>query len=111
MIITNYSALSETKGELAKRFKTYRLSLNYTQLDIAEKSGVSLGAIKSFERSGSISLDNLLKILKALSLLDNMDALIPALGINTVQLHDLGHQRQRASKKSKGRDLPWGDEQ
>ena len=111
MTINNYSTLSETKTELGQRLRAYRLSLNLTQAQLAEKSGVSLGAIKSFERCGSASLDTLLSLLKVLSLLGNIDALIPALGLNTVALHDLGHQRQRARKKKKKETMPWGDEQ
>ena len=111
MTINNYSTLSETKTELAQRLKAYRLSLNRTQAQLSEISGVSLGAIKSFERSGSASLDTLLSLLKALSLLGNADALIPVLGLDTVALHTLGHQRQRARKKKKATTMPWGDEQ
>lgn len=109
--MNNYSTVSETKRELAQRLKAYRLSLNLTQAQLSEASGVSLGAIKSFERNGNASLDTLLSLLKALSLLGNADALIPALGLNTVALHDLGHQRQRARKKKKAATTPWGDEQ
>jgi len=111
MTINNYSTLSETKLELAERFKAYRLSLNLTQAQLSEVSGVSLGAIKSFERNGSASLDTLLSLLKALSLLHNVDALIPALGLNTIAIHDLGHQRQRARKNHRKESMPWGDEQ
>ena len=111
MTINNYSTLSETKKELSRRLKAYRLSINLTQAQLSQTSGVSLGAIKSFERSGSASLDTLLSLLKALSLLGNADALIPALGIDTIALHDLGHQRQRARKKKKATTMPWGDEQ
>ena len=110
MTITSYSNLTDAKRELAKRFHDYRLSLNLTQLDIAEKSGVSLSAVKSFERTGSISLDNLMKMLKALSLFANFDALIPPMVRNAVELHKLGHQRQRARKKNASGELAWGDE-
>ena len=101
----------ETKQELAKRLKAYRLSVGLTQAQLSEQSGVSLGAIKSIERSGSASLDTLLSLLKALSLLGNADGLIPTLGLNTVVLHELGHQRQRARRKTKKETMPWGDEQ
>lgn len=111
MVINNYSTLMDAKIELAKRLKAYRLSINLTQLDVSKISGLSLGAIKSFERNGTASIDTLLSLLKALSLLGNADALIPNLGLNTVELHDLGHQRQRARKKNKVETMPWGDEQ
>ena len=110
MTINNYSSLSETKAELGRRFKAYRISLGITQLDLSASCGVSLGSIKSFERSGTASLDTLFVLLKALSLLDNADALIPALGLNAVDIHDLGHPRQRARKKARKNTMPWGDE-
>ena len=62
MKINNFSTSIETKSELARRFKAYRISLNLTQLDVANKSGVSLGAVKSFERTEIISLDSLIKL-------------------------------------------------
>ena len=111
MTINNYSTLAETKKELSRRLKTYRLSINLTQTQLSQASGVSLGAIKSFERSGIASLDTLLSLLKALSLLGNADALIPALGLDTVAIHDLGHPRKRARGKAKNNAMPWGDEQ
>ena len=111
MTINNYSTLFETKKELSRRLRAYRLSINLTQGQLSQASGVSLGAIKSFERSGTASLDTLLSLLKALSLLGNADALIPALGLDTIALHKLGHQRQRARRKAKKEAMPWGDEQ
>lgn len=110
MKINNFSLTDETKLELARRFKAYRLSLNYTQDYISNKSGVSLGTIKSFERDGSISFDNLIKLLRVLNLLDNIDYLVPNLGLNSVDIHKLGHEKKRASKKKQTNKLSWGDE-
>lgn len=110
MKINNYSLIDETKTELAKRYKAYRLSLNYSQEYISEKSGVSLGTVKSFEKSGTISLDNLIKILRVLNLLDNIDYLVPSLGVNSVDVHKLGHEKKRASKKKQTAKMSWGDE-
>ena len=111
MKINNYSLSDDIKKELAKRFKAYRLSLNYSQEYISTKSGVSIGTIKSFENKGTISFDNLLKILRTLNLLDNVDCLIPSLGLNTVDIHNLGHEKQRVSRKKNITKQKWGDEQ
>ena len=105
MSITNFSSLPSTKLELANRFKAYRLSLNYSRSYIAQKSGVSVGTIRSFEQTGTISLDNLIKILRTLSLAGNFEFLIPNLGVNSVDLHRLGHSKQRARPKKKNNEI------
>lgn len=109
MKFNNYSETNEIKQELSKRFRATRLSLNYSQSYVSIKSGVSLGTIKSFKKDGSIPFDNLIKLLKVLNIADNLNYLIPELGINTVDLHNLGHQKQRVSKKINQRQK-WGDE-
>ena len=110
MKINNYSSTNDIKNELAKRFKAYRLSLNFSQEYISLKSGVSIGTIKSFEKDGTISQDNFVKLLRVVNLLDNYDLLIPSLGLNTIDLHKLGHEKQRVSRKNKIVDTKWGDE-
>ncbi len=111
MKINNFTLICDIKTELAKRFKAYRLSLNHSQEYISQKSGVSLGTIKSFEKTGTISLDNLIKILRVLRILDNIDYLIPFLGLNTVDLHNLGHEKQRVSRKKKTQTFIWAEDQ
>ena len=88
---------------------TSKLSKNTVDY-IAQKSGVSVGTIRSFEQTGTISLDNLIKILRTLSLAGNFEFLIPNLGVNSVDLHRLGHSKQRARSKKKNNEIPWGDE-
>ena len=110
MKFNNYSETSEIKQELANRFRAVRLSLNYSQLYVSQKSGVSLRTIKSFEKDGTISFDNLIKLLKVLNIEDNLNYLIPEMGLNTFDLHNLGHQKQRISKKNNTQRQKWGDE-
>ena len=47
--------------EIAERAKFRRLEQNLTQEGLALRSGVSLGSIKRFERSGEISLKSLME--------------------------------------------------
>jgi len=49
--------------------------LNWTQKDLVDKSGVSYGSIKRFERFGKISFESLLKIAEALNRLDEFETL------------------------------------
>lgn len=61
----------EIAQEIAKKSKNKRLDLNLSQQTLAERSGVSYGTLKKFERSGKISLESLLKIALVLDELKN----------------------------------------
>lgn len=65
----------EVMQEIAERAKFKRLEQNLTQEGLALRSGVSLGSIKRFERSGEISLKSLIDIALALGCLEDFDAL------------------------------------
>lgn len=52
----------EMAGHIAKQAQEKRLSLNLSQQTLAERSGVSYGVLKKFERTGRISLESLLKL-------------------------------------------------
>lgn len=61
--------------QIAKQAKEKRLSLNLTQHSLSERSGVSLGVLKKFERTGKISIESLLKIALVLDSLAEFSAL------------------------------------
>lgn len=65
----------EVMQEIAKRAKLKRLEQNLTQEGLALRSGVSLGSIKRFERSGEISLKSLIDIALTLGCLEDFSAL------------------------------------
>lgn len=46
----------------AARHKALRKKLGFTQADLADRSGVSLGSLKRFERTGQISFEGLLRL-------------------------------------------------
>lgn len=59
--------------ELAERAKEKRKYMKLTQMQLAEKSGVSLSSLKRFERKGEISLSSLLKIAMVLDSLKDFE--------------------------------------
>jgi len=65
----------EIMQELKAKFRERRKSLRYTQNELATRSGVSLGSLKRFERSGQISLESLLKLALVLECLDEFSSL------------------------------------
>lgn len=62
-------------AKIAQQAREKRLSLNLTQQTLAERSGVSLGTLKKFERTGKISLESLLNIALVLDSLQEFSAL------------------------------------
>lgn len=101
-------------AELGRRIAQHRLNGNLTQDELAQEAGVSRSTVARLEQGESTQATNLIRILRALALLSNLDALIPEPGVSPVQQLKLGGKsRQRASRKaSKGAGEPWswGDE-
>lgn len=88
--------------ELSRRLKELRLRRDIQQKELAENSGVSLGFIQRFERGENISVLNLLKIMRQLDLLENLEQLIPEQPISPMLLKkiQMKKSRKRASNKS-----------
>lgn len=63
------------QAELAKRVRMRRKELGYSQERLAERSGVSLGSVKRFERTHEISLASLVKLSIALDCREDFDGL------------------------------------
>lgn len=61
--------------EVAERFQKLRKQHNYSQQQMSNRSGVSLGSIKRFERTGLISLESLVKLAHVLDDLEQFDIL------------------------------------
>lgn len=59
--------------KLAQRHRVMRKRLKISQKEMAERSGVSLGSLKRFERSGKISMESLLKLVHLLGRLSDFD--------------------------------------
>jgi transcriptional regulator with XRE-family HTH domain len=75
MISFSMSTSSEMQKVIASRARDFRLELNLSQKTLSEKSGVSYGSLKKFERTGQISLESLLKLAVILGCMDDFNAL------------------------------------
>jgi transcriptional regulator with XRE-family HTH domain len=111
---TNYSDDAVLK-ELGNRIAQYRLNQNKTQAALAQEAGVSNRTLLRAEHGHSVQASSLIRILRALQLLENLNALIPEPAISPVQqLRMRGKRRQRASSESarskKEGAWSWGDE-
>ncbi len=65
----------EVMENLKTNFRQRRKALGYTQEELAIRSGVSLGTLKRFERTGYISLESLLKLALVLECLNEFVSL------------------------------------
>jgi transcriptional regulator with XRE-family HTH domain len=70
--------------ELAEKIKQQRKLLKFSQIQLATKSGVSLGSIKRFESKYEISLNSLIKILIALNLEKDFENLFTQKSYNSI---------------------------
>ena len=61
--------------ETAYKHRDLRRKLKLSQAALADQSGVSLGSIKRFERTGKISFESLLKLAHILGRLSDFEAL------------------------------------
>ena len=89
-------------SNIALRAKQFRLSRNVTQAALADHSGVSLGSLKRFERTGEISLHNLLRLAVALNASDAFKQLFTVTAFKSVDevlKIKKTEIRKRASKK------------
>lgn len=71
---------TEISLRLAQSLRAWRISpdgAGLSQVDLARKSGIGLTPLKRFEKTGAITLRNLVALLRALDLLDGLETLIP----------------------------------
>ena len=68
-------APSQMGLHIAKQAQAKRLSFNFSQKTLAERSNVSYGVLKKFERTGKISMESLLKIALVLGVLEKFNDL------------------------------------
>lgn len=82
MIFTNRSkTTAEVLATLGERFRDYRMRMKMTRKDVAEAAGVGLTTLFRFEtgKMSDMSMDTMVRLLRALDMADNWDQLLPYL--------------------------------
>lgn len=119
MEIQGYLTDEAVLDELGARLERTRLERNLTQRELAAEAGVERKAVQRIEAGESVKLVSLIRVLRALGLLDALERLVPepvASPMEQLSMH--GHSRRRASGKRRRRppsredEAPWrwGDE-
>jgi len=97
---------------LGKRLRGLRRSRGFTQAELAERAGLSRPTISTLERGKDVNLDSFLSVLRALELLDVLDASLPEPAVSPMGELERFSRRRRVS----GDPTPalsewaWGDE-
>jgi len=88
--------------EIGLKIKHYRLKRNLTQLELANKTGISRVSISKIERGKGATLASLIEILRMLHVLQNLEFLFPEDEISPIELIKLKKKKRiRASSDKK----------
>jgi DNA-binding XRE family transcriptional regulator len=101
-----FSALNDQTlaKELGRRIQAIRLSVNLTQAELAAKSGLSTPSLSHLEDGKGAQLSTLLRVLRALNRLDDLELAFPEARPSPLALLKMqGKVRLRASGKRKKR--------
>ncbi|WP_322053198.1 helix-turn-helix domain-containing protein [Paraburkholderia bannensis] len=89
----------EVAGELGRRLRERRLSLNLTQAETAARAGTSLGALQNLERTGLVTVEVLFRVAGALGVLDQLEPVFVTRSVSIEQMEAASQKRRRASRK------------
>jgi transcriptional regulator with XRE-family HTH domain len=98
----DYYSISDRQilKELGKRLKVARINRNISQVELAERIGITSGTVHNAEKGKPASMMVWVAMLRAMGMLDQLDNFMPIQLISPIMLAEAqGRQRQRASKK------------
>lgn len=85
---------------LGDNVRRARINAELTMRDVAERSGVSMGALHNLENGRGATLKTLIRVVRALERTDWLDALEPQIGVSPMQaLRDQQRLEQRARRR------------
>ena len=106
-------------AELGRRLERQRLARNLTQEQMAEQAGIGRATLQRLERGQSVQTTSMIKLLRALDLLQSLDVALPrTLERPILQLEREQRRKPRQRARSRGRTPPqpaerawrWGEE-
>ncbi len=107
MEISRHTTDAAALAALGERIARYRLRQNWTQAELAKEAGVSRRTLIRLEGGESTQLTNLIRVLRALGLLANIDDLVPP---PTPSPLELLRSEKKQRKRARGRSEPDRDE-
>lgn len=95
----------QIEAALCERLERIRLSRNTTQAQLADDAGVSPRTIGRLEKGQGVSVDTLIRVMKALRIHQNLEALLPDPTVRPMERLDHG-----AGERKRARPTPSSDE-
>ncbi len=103
----------QIEAALCKRLESIRLSRNITQAQLAEEAGVSPRTIGRLEKGQGVSMDTFIRIMMALNIQQNLEALLPDPSVRPIERIGMGAAERKRARPTKSIDeLPtwsWGN--
>ncbi len=105
----------QIEAALCKRLERIRLSRNTTQTQLAEEAGVSPRTIGRLEKGQGVSVDTFIRVMTALGIQQNLEALLPDPTVRPIDRVGFG-----AGERKRARPIPssdkratwsWGDDE
>lgn len=97
-------------AQAIRKWRTSPDGAAMSQAELAARSGVGLTPLKRFEKTGAATFRNLIAILRALDLLEGLDALVPEPSgpspLDLLETERAARQRQRAPRSRAGAQAP-----
>ena len=104
--IDNRSTDREIAAALAKRLQRWRIDPKGAAIsasELAKRSGMGLTPLRRFEKTGGITLRNLVALMRAMGLLERLESLVPdpasASPLEILQAERALRPRQRAPRR------------
>jgi len=94
---------------IGERIQRERLNQNLSQQALAERAGIGVRTVRSLETGERITVETLIRALRALGRLGALEAFLPDPGLSPLQLAKLqGRERRRASGRRQVSDTSGG---
>jgi transcriptional regulator with XRE-family HTH domain len=102
------ASIDDLQTDLGQRLEALRLGRNIHQSRLAEDAGVSRRTITRLENGQSVSLDTLLRVMRALGLAGRLATLLPDPAVRPIDRVRLkGKERRRARARTKQTPTAW----
>jgi len=97
----NKSTVKDICQSIAVRVKSRRLEMNLTQNGLSARSGVNIETYRKFERTGEVSLQNLVKIAFAMDVTTDFDVIFAQKQYQSLDdLLDMGNKKRKRGKRT-----------
>ena len=98
--------------ELGQRIKDIRVARSLTQKELSVQAGVSFSTIVRIENGEGVNIENLMRVMRVIGLLQNFELLVPEQELMPDEILKNKKKRKRVFKKADDNqnDWKWGDE-